>query len=125
MKLIFMIPLKSIKTTLAVENDMCVYDSTIFVIYEFATKLLDSTLDAKSAMDQECYYAICFKEGRYSTEEIDILYRVLQSEFSCYFKDIENLITLEGEDYRELTSIHTDIVGYGRYFKIEVNYPED
>ena len=125
MKLIFMIPLKSIKTTLAVENCMCVYDSTISIIYEFATKLLDSTLDVKSTMDQECYYAICFKEGRYSTEEIDILYRVLQSEFSCYFKDIENLITLEGEDYRELTSIHTDIVGYGRYFKIEVNYPED
>ena len=125
MKLIFMIPLKSIKTTLAVENCMCVYDSTISVIYEFATKLLDSTLDAKSTMDQECFYAICSGEGRYSTEEIDILYRVLQSEFSCYFKDIENLITLEGEDYRELTSIHTDIVGYGRYFKIEVNYPED
>lgn len=125
MKLIFMIPLKSIKTTLAVDNCMCVYDSTISVIYEFATKLLDSTLDAKSTMDQECFYAICSKEGRYSTEEIDILYRVLQSEFSCYFKDIENLITLEGEDYRELTSIHTDIVGHGRYFKIEVNYPED
>ena len=125
MKLIFMIPLKSIKTTLAVENGMCVYDSTISVIYEFATKLLDSTLDAKSTMDQECFYAICSKEGRYSTEEIDILYRVLQSEFSCYFKDIENLITLEGEDYKELTSIHTDIVGHGRYFKIEVNYPED
>lgn len=125
MKLIFMIPLKSIKTTLAVENCMCVYDSTISVIYEFATKLLDSTLDAKSTMDQECFYAICSREGRYSTEEIDILYRVLQSEFSCYFKDIENLITLEGEDYRELTSIHTDIVGHGHYFKIEVNYPED
>ena len=125
MKLIFMIPLKSIKTTLAVENGMCVYDSTISVIYEFATKLLDSTLDAKSTMDQECFYAICSGEGRYSTEEIDILYRVLQSEFSCYFKDIENLITLEGEDYKELTSIHTDIVGHGRYFKIEVNYPED
>lgn len=125
MKLIFMIPLMSIKTTLAVENCMCVYDSTISVIYEFATKLLDSTLDAKSTMDQECFYAICSKEGGYSAEEIDILYRVLQSEFSCYFKDIENLITLEGEDYRELTSIHTDIVGYGRYFKIEVNYPED
>lgn len=125
MKLIFMIPLKSIKTTLAVENCMCVYDSTISVIYEFATKLLDSTLDAKSTMDQECFYAICSNEGRYSTEEIDILYRVLQSEFSCYFKDIENLITLEGEDYRELTSIHTDIVGHGHYFKIEVNYPED
>lgn len=125
MKLIFMIPLKSIKTTLAVENCMCVYDSTISVIYEFAAKLLDSTLDAKSTMDQECFYAICSNEGRYSTEEIDILYRVLQSEFSCYFKDIENLITLEGEDYRELTSIHTDIVGHGRYFKIEVNYPED
>lgn len=120
-----MIPLKSIKTTLAVENCMCVYDSTISVIYEFATKLLDSTLDAKSTMDQECFYAICTKEEGYSFEEIDILYRVLQSEFSCYFKDIENLITLEGEDYRELTSIHTDIVGYGRYFKIEVNYPED
>ena len=125
MKLIFMIPLKSIKTTLAVENCMCVYDSTISVIYEFATKLLDSTLDAKSTMDQECFYAICSEEGRYSTEEIYILYRVLQSEFSCYFKDIENLITLEGEDYRELTSIHTDIVGHGHYFKIEVNYPED
>ena len=125
MKLIFMIPLMSIKTTLAVENCMCVYDSTVEVIYEFATKLLNSTLDEKEIIDQECFYSICSKEKTYNDEQIDILYRVLQSEFSCYFKDIENLITLEGEGHRGLASIRTDIVGYGRYFKIEVNYPED
>lgn len=124
MKLIFMIPLQSIKVTLAYVHCMCVHDSTLEVIYEYATKLLMDALAGQELIDAECLYSICSK-AEDGVERINILNRVLFDEFSLYFKDIENLIKIEGEEYKNYSSITTDIVGHGHYFKIEVIYPED